>query len=76
MAFGMLPSEVRTRAKFADLRMFAAYCRRYGPMTPVRMFDRGPAMLATILARVNGNKDVRESDFLPYGRPQDPHEEG
>lgn len=75
MAFGRLPSELRASITHWDILKLVAYRDKYGPMNPVRMYDRGPAVIAALTARVNGNSTVKESDFLPYGHESvDPFE--
>ena len=37
---------------------------KYGSMNPVRMYDRGTAIVAAILSRVNGGKAEPEDFFL------------
>lgn len=48
-----------------------AYRDRYGPINPVRQYDRGSAVVAQLIALANGAKDAQLQDFLPYGVDRD-----
>ena len=68
MAFGRLPSEVRERITAWDFQKYLDYRDKYGPLSPVRMYDRGPAIVSTTLKRVNGDANSKPADFLLYGQ--------
>ena len=73
MAFGRLPSEVRESITAWDFQKYLDYRDKYGPLSPVRMYDRGPAIVSATLMRVNGNANAKATDFLPYGQePAEP----
>jgi len=73
MAFGRLPSEVRERITAWDFQKYLDYRDKYGPLSPVRMYDRGPAVVSSTLMRVNGNANSKATDFLPHGQePAEP----
>ena len=68
MAFGRLPSEVRESITAWDFQKYLDYRDKYGPLSPVRMYDRGPAIVSATVLRANGSTTVKATDFLPYGQ--------
>jgi hypothetical protein len=50
----------------AELDVWIQYRNKYGPMNPVRMYDRGAAIIATLVSRSAGGK-ANVDDFLPFG---------
>lgn len=71
MVFGRLPSEVRERITAWDFQKYLDYREKYGPISPVRMYDRGPAIVSATVLRANGSTTIKATDFLPYGQPPD-----
>ena len=44
-----------------------AYRLKYGPLNPIRMYDQGPALIASQVNNAHGGK-ARPIDFIPYGK--------
>lgn len=53
--------------------MWSAYRKKYGPYTPVRMFDQAGALIASQINRAFGGK-ATPNDFMPY-KPKEIEEE-
>lgn len=55
--------------------MWCLYRSKYGPLDPVRKYDRGFSLLASLIVNSHGGKTV-PNDFLPYGKEieQEPDE--
>lgn len=54
---------------FEEFELWTLYRVKYGPLNPVRKHDQGAALIATIVANVNGGK-AKQEDFMPYGKPE------
>lgn len=52
---------------YAEMQTYRAYTEKNGPLSVLRMYDRPAAVIAYMLARVNGN-DVKFSDYMPFGK--------
>lgn len=50
-----------------EVDLWTAYRHKYGPLNPVRMYDHGFAIVASMIANVNGGKS-KPLDFMPYGK--------
>lgn len=50
-----------------EFRTWNAYRKKYGPMTPVRRYDAGPAIVASMVSRLAGGS-ATPKDFMPYGK--------
>lgn len=52
------------------------YRAKYGPLSPVRMYDQGLALVASQINNAHGGK-AKATDFMPYGKDPEPDiEEG
>lgn len=54
--------------------IWSLYRRKYGPLNPVRKYDRPASLIATILSNVHGGK-AKMTDFQPYGREDEEDQE-
>lgn len=46
------------------------YFKKYGSITPVRMYDAGAALISSMISKANGGK-AEPKDFLIYGKITD-----
>lgn len=53
-----------------ELEIWGRYRFKYGPLNPIRMFDQGPALISSVISKVNGGK-ANPIDFMPYGKKQE-----
>lgn len=53
-----------------EVRLWEAYIKKNGPMNDLRRYDRPAALIASILAKVNGNK-IELKDFLPFHKEEE-----
>lgn len=60
---GYLQENLSTR----ELDLWSRYRYKYGPLHPVRRYDTGPALIASMIINANGGKS-KADDFLPYGK--------
>lgn len=60
-------SEIQSTMSVRELDLWGKYRKKYGPMDPVRMFDKGFALVASMISQANGGK-AKPIDFMPYGR--------
>lgn len=58
----------------AEINVWTAYRKKYGPMNDVRRHDRPAALLAHIITSVYGGK-AKIKDFLPFGVKEDENRE-
>lgn len=63
-------AEIQTTISSRELDLWGRYRNKYGPMTPVRKYDAGPALIASLINQSNGGK-ATPKDFMPYGRTVD-----
>lgn len=56
--------------KPSEVRIWESYRYKYGPMTPVRMYDFGAAMVAAQINNAHGGK-AKPKDFMPYFRQEE-----
>lgn len=64
-------AELQSRMTPAELRVWGLYRGKYGPMNPVRRFDAGPAIVASVINNAHGGK-ATPNDYMPYNRPPEP----
>lgn len=50
-----------------EVNLWTTYRHKYGPLNPVRMYDHGAAIVASMISNVNGGKS-KPLDFMPYGK--------
>lgn len=48
-----------------ELAVWQLYREKYGPMTPIRKYDAGPALIASEVNRMRGGK-ASAYDFMIY----------
>lgn len=63
-------AEIQSTISVRELDLWGRYRRKYGPMSPVRKYDAGPALVASLINQTNGGKAMPK-DFMPYGREVD-----
>lgn len=56
---------------YAEFILWSQYRAKYGPLNPVRMYDRGFAIVASQVNRSVGGKAV-PNDFISYGKDVEP----
>lgn len=54
-----------------EVVLWCAYRSKFGPLNPIRKYDGGHAIVASVLANVNGLKKT-PADFMPYGKEKEP----
>lgn len=59
-------TELQAKLGTEEFRIWLAYRKKYGPMNPVRAYDRGPALITSMLLNVHGGKATPDQ-FLAYG---------
>jgi hypothetical protein len=50
-----------------EVGLWFSYRHKYGPLSPVRKYDQGAALVCSQINRSNGGKAVPK-DFMPYGK--------
>lgn len=53
----------------SEVRIWAAYRKKYGPMSDVRRYDRPAALLGSILSHAHGGK-TKMSELMPWGKEE------
>lgn len=61
----MTVEELGLRMTQREFMGWVAYQEEYGELSPTRMFDRGPALVAYMLQALQGGKN-KLVDYLPY----------
>lgn len=51
----------------SEFNLWLAYRSKYGPLNPVRKYDAGSALIASIINRAHGGKATAK-DFMPWGK--------
>lgn len=51
---------------YREYELWCRYRQKYGPLNPVRMYDRAGAMVATQINNAHGGK-AKPQDFIPFG---------
>lgn len=72
MTIGSTIKEAKQRISVNEFQTWIRYREKFGPMNPVRRYDVGPAMLASLISRVHGGK-AKPLDFIAFGK--DPEED-
>lgn len=65
MLLGGTVSELQRKIGAGEFRMWTAYFKKHGRPTFERMFDRGPAIVGSILSQAHGGK-AKFEDFMPF----------
>lgn len=67
LSLGFTVGYLQENLSHRELNLWGKYREKYGPLHPVRRFDTGPALIASMIIRANGGKSD-PNDFLPYGK--------
>lgn len=67
MSLGSTIGDLQDKITTREFDLWCQYRNKYGPLDPVRKYDRGFALLSSLLANAHGGKTV-PNDFLPYGK--------
>lgn len=59
---------------YREYLLWCKYREKYGPLNPVRMYDRGAAIIAAMVNNAHGGK-AKPDDFIPYGKAQEEESE-
>jgi hypothetical protein len=59
---------------YSEWVLWNKYFKKYGPLNPIRKYDRAGAMIAHIIDHALGGKHKFE-DFLPFGKHKDEEDE-
>lgn len=52
---------------YEEVSLWIEYRRKFGPLDPVRKYDKGFALVAALINNSHGGK-AKPKDFLPYGK--------
>lgn len=63
-------AEIQSTVSSRELDLWGRYRKKYGPINPVRMYDAGPAIVASLINQAHGGK-ATPKDFMPYGHEVD-----
>lgn len=66
--------EAQQRISIKEFEVWIKYRQKYGPMNPVRRYDVGPAVVASMVARANGQR-ISALDLIQYGKEPEIEEE-
>lgn len=69
IALGYTVGELQERLTESEYFLWLRYRHKYGPLNPVRKYDRPAALVATLISNTNGGKS-KPIDFLPYGKEE------
>lgn len=65
MVLGGTIAELQKKIGAGEFRVWQAYFHKHGRPMFERMFDRGPAIVGSILSQAHGGKQ-KMADFMPY----------
>lgn len=54
---------------YREYVLWTKYRRKYGPLSPVRLYDRGAAIIASTINNAHGGK-AKPEDYIPYGKDE------
>ena len=74
MTIGCTIREAQQRISTKEFDVWIRYRQKFGPMNPVRRYDVGPAMIASMIARTHGQR-VSALDLIQYGKEPEIEEE-
>lgn len=78
MALGSTIGELQEKISWAEYEIWHEYRIKYGPLSPVRKYDQGAAIIAAHVNNIAGGK-AAPADFIFYGKapkeevPEDQH---
>lgn len=52
---------------YREYVLWVKYRKKYGPLSPVRMYDRSAAIIAATINNAHGGK-AKPEDYIPYGK--------
>lgn len=58
--------ELKRRMSGVEFRGWLAYRDKWGPLNPVRLYDRPAALQAHMTRVMNGDKSSKMQDMMPY----------
>lgn len=67
MMMGKSLYEIQSQLSSRELNVWALYRKKYGPLSPVRMYDQGSALVASQINNAHGGK-AKPNDFIFYGK--------
>jgi hypothetical protein len=73
MALGRPVGELQQTISWAEYEMWMLYRIKYGPLSPIRKYDQGAAIIAAHMNNIHGGKATPEQ-FIFYGK-EPPDEE-
>src|ERR1700753_2532030 len=74
LSLGCTIAELQKKMSIKELNLWRAYRAKYGPLNPVRKYDRPAALIcASMSAALGGNAKIM--DFMPFGRDENDFEE-
>lgn len=56
---------------YSEYLLWCKYRKKYGPINPIRMYDRGPAIVATQINNAYRGK-AKVEDFIAFGKEETP----
>lgn len=66
MNLGYTVGELQEKLTESEYYLWLRYRRKFGSFSPVRKYDRGSALIATMISNANGGK-ASMKDFMPFG---------
>ena len=63
MSLGGTIGDLQSRMGYREYELWCRYRQKYGPLNPVRMYDRAGAMVATQINNAHGGK-AKPQDFM------------
>lgn len=67
LSLGGTIGELQERMSYDEFILWTEYRSKYGPLNPVRKYDNGFALIASLISNAHGGK-AKPADFLPYGK--------
>lgn len=52
---------------YREYILWTKYRKKYGPLSPIRMYDRGAAIISATINNAHGGK-AKPEDYIPYGK--------
>lgn len=63
--------ELQSRMTRREFNLWGKYLAKHGPLNPMRMYDRGAAIIAQQINAAHGGKAKFEDFLLQYGEPEE-----
>lgn len=74
MNLGGTIGELQSRMGYREYELWCKYRQKYGPMNPIRMYDRAGAIVASQINNAHGGK-AKPQDFIPFGTVEEEQSE-